>query len=188
MVSKVLTKLIDKAIVPAILLLATRIVSIVLVSKYLKLSFNISSSGFVFESSADYIKVNSYSALVMVGMLIIGLLYILIKSLVFHDSHIKPNVTSKLFSLNVHSLIQGSFDLYTQGAIWLSYSYLLLIVNGIMTLSKLMYPQVFFITLGSTVLTTVLFVFDVEEEIKIKSEDKEYYDMDKEYLSEREME
>ena len=55
MVSKVLTKLIDKAIVPAVLLLATRIVSIVAVSKYLKLSFDISMSGFIFENSADYI-------------------------------------------------------------------------------------------------------------------------------------
>ena len=188
MVSKVLTKLIDKAIVPAVLLLATRIVSIVVVSKHLKLSFDISMSGFVFESSTDYIKVNSYSALIMVGVLILGLLYILLKSLAFHDSHIKPNVTSKLFSLNVHSLIQGSFDLYTQGAIWLSYSYLLLIVNGIMTLSKIMYPLLFFITLGSTVLTTVLFVFDVEEEIKITTEDKETYGTDKEFLSERENE
>lgn len=186
MVSKVLTKLIDKAIVPAVLLLATRIVSIVIVSRYLRLEFELSKTGFVFRTIEDYVKVNSYSALVMVVVLIVGLFFVLIKSLAFHESHIKPSVTSKLFSLNIHSLIQNSFDLYTQGAIWLSYSYLLLIVNGIMTLSSLMYRWVFFITLGSTILTTVLFVFDIEEEIKISKENTEHYDMDNSYLQEKE--
>jgi hypothetical protein len=186
MVSKVLTKLIDKAIVPAVLLLTTRIVSIVIVSRYLNLEFEITKTGFVFGSIENYVKVNSYSALVMVAVLILGLLYVLIKSLAFHESHIKPSVTSKLFSLNIHSLIQNSFDLYTQGAIWLSYSYLLLIVNGIMTLSNLMYQWVFYITLGSTILTTVIFVFDVEEEIKVSKENNPNYDMDNSYLQEKE--
>lgn len=184
MVSKVLTKLIDKAIVPALLLLTTRVSSIILVSRYLKLEFDLENTGFVFGSIEDYVKVNSYSALVMVAILLVGLLYVLIKSIVFHESHIKPSVTSKLFSLNVHSLIQNSFELYTQGAIWLSYAYLLLIVNGIMTLSSLMYRWVFFITLGSTILTTVLFIFDIEEEIKISKESGNHYDIDNKYLQE----
>jgi len=186
MVSKVLTRLIDKAILPAILLLATRIISIVLVSKCLKLEFEVSTKGFVFGSMEDYVKVNSYSALVMIIILILGLLFILIKSLVFHESHIKPSVTSRLFSLKISSLIQSSFDLYTQGAIWLSYSYLLLLVNGVMTLSGLMYKWVFLITLAVTVVTTVLFIFDIEEEIKIGKENVEYYDKDDRYLQEKE--
>ncbi len=186
MFSKVLTKLIDRAIVPAFLLLGARLISIVLVSRYLKLDFELSKTGLVFGSVEDYVKVNSYSALVMVAVLILGLLFVLIKSIVFHESHIKPSVTSKLFSLNISSLIQNSFDLYTQGAIWLSYAYLLLIVSGIMTLSSLMYKWVFFITLGSTILATVLFVFDVEEEIKVSKENGEHFDMDNSYLQEKE--
>ncbi|MFZ2663845.1 MAG: hypothetical protein WAX66_00570 [Patescibacteria group bacterium] len=182
MISKVLVKLIDKAILPAILLLATRIISVVLVSKYFNSEFELSRSGFVFGSIEEYVRVNSYSALVMVVMLVIGLLFVLIKSLVFHESHIKPNITSKLFSLKMYSLIQNSFDLYTQGAIWLSYAYLLLIVNGVMTLSGVMYKWVFFITLGVTVVSTVLFALDVDEEIKIEKEDKGHYDVDSKYL------
>ena len=182
MMSKILTELIDKAIVPAVLLLASRVVSIILVSKYLGLNFEITKAGFIFESASDYIKVNSYSTLIMVALLMIGISYILIKSLFFHDSHIKPAVTSKLFSLNAQSLIQGSFELYTQGIVWLSYSYLLLLVSGIMALSNLMYDWVFYITFGSTLLATVLFVSDVEDEIKIKKENKEDYDADKSFL------
>ncbi len=182
--SKILTKLIDKAIVPAILLLASRIVSIVIVCKYLDINFKITKFGFIFESASDYTKVNSYSTLIMVGLLMIGISYVLIKSIFFHESHIKPSLTSKLFSLNAQSLIQGSINLYTQGAVWLSYAYLLLIVGGIMTLSNLMYRWVFYVILGVTILATILFISDIEDEIKIEKESKEDYDMDKSFLEE----
>lgn len=182
MLSKVLVKLIDKAIIPALLLLASRVVSIILVAKYLDISYKITRSGFIFQSSYDYTKVNSYSALVMVLVLFIGLSYVVTKSFLFHDSHIKPTVTSRLFSLKAQSLIQGSYEIYTQGAVWISYSYLLLIVSGIMTLSGLMFNWVFYIILGVTLLTTLLFVFDIEEEVKIKGNNKEEYDMDKSFI------
>ncbi len=182
MLSKVLTKLIDKAIVPAVLLLSSRIISIILVSKYLGINFRISKLGFIFESALDYTTVNSYSAILMTAMLVIGLFYVIAKSLFFHESHIKPTLTSRLFSLRAQSLIQSSFDIYTQGAVWLSYSYLLLIVSGIMTLSNLMFTWTFYIILGVTVLTTIFFIFDIEEEVKIKKEDKEEYDMDKSFI------
>ncbi|MBU0535172.1 MAG: hypothetical protein ABIJ82_02600 [Patescibacteria group bacterium] len=192
MLSKVLVKLIDRAIVPAILLLATRVVSIVLISRYLGLPVKISKSGFVFESYADFVKVNSYSTLAMIVILILGLIYILLKSLAFHDSHIKPSLSAKVFSLKIQHLIQGSFHLYSEAAIWLSYAYLLLLFSGIMLVSKLLYNWVFYMAAGVTLVSTILFILDVEEEIKIKGLDKgesEYeYDEDKELLCKEELE
>src|SRR5665648_364226 len=105
MLSKILVKLIDRAIVPAILLLATRIISIVLISRYLGLPVKIAKSGFVFESLTDFVKVNSYSTLVMTIVLVLGIVYILIKSLAFHDSHIKPSLSAKVFSFKSQHLI-----------------------------------------------------------------------------------
>jgi len=192
MLSKVLVKLIDRAIVPAILLLATRVVSIVLISRYLGLPVKILKSGFVFESYADFVKVNSYSTLAMTVVLVLGLIYILIKSLAFHDSHIKPSLSAKVFSLKIQHLIQSSFHLYSEAAIWLSYAYLLLLFSGIMLASKLLYNWVFYATAGVTLVSTILFILDVEEEIKIKGLDKgesEYeYDRDKELLYKEELE
>jgi hypothetical protein len=186
MLSKLLVKLIDRAIVPAVLLLATRVVSIVLISKYLGISVSISKSGFVFESFTDFVKVNSYSTLAMTAILILGLFYILLKSLAFHDSHIKPALSAKVFSLKVQHLIQGSFHLYAEAAIWLSYAYLLLLFSGIMFVSTLLYAWVFYIVAGITLVSTILFIFDLEEEMKIKNLDKsesDYeYDKDKELL------
>lgn len=118
----------------------------------------------------------------MTIMLVIGLGYVVVKSLFFHESHIKPSITARLFSIKAESLIQSSYEIYTQGALWLTYSYLLLIVSTIMSTSGLLYTWVFYIILGVTLLTTLIFIYDLEEEVKIKKEVKEEYDNDKKYL------
>jgi len=182
MTSKLLTKLIDKAIVPATLLLATRIVSVVLISSYLHFEFDVSLSGFVFRNHLEYVFVNSYSTLIMTVILALGLIYVLIKSYAFHDSHIKPATTAKLFELKMPSLIQSSFDIYSQAAIWIAYAYLLLIISGIMFLNDLVYPWIFYTVLVMTVITTVFFIFDIENEIKLSKEGKDEYDEDTEFL------
>lgn len=176
--SKILTKLIDKAIIPAVLLIASRIISIILVCKYLGIDFKITNRGIIIQDFYSYLKVNSYSVLFMTAMLVIGLLYVLIKSIFFHDSHIKPTTTAKLFSIKAESLIQNSYEIYTQGAVWLTYSYMLLAVSGIMAMSNLIYKWVFYIITGVTLLATLLLVFDVEEEIDIKKEKDVEYDKD----------
>lgn len=180
--SKILARLIDKAIVPAVLLVASRIISIILVSKYFGIDFKITNRGFIVPNSYDYIKVNSYSILIMTVMLVIGLFYVLIKSIFFHDSHIKPTITTKLFSIKAESLIQNSYEIYTQGAVWITYSYMLLAVSGIMAISNLMYIWVFYVITGVTLLATLLFVFDIEEEIKIKKDKNVEYDVDKSFI------
>lgn len=188
MFSKVLIKLIDRAIVPATLLLTMRIVSIVLISRYLGFTPEVSKSGFVFERPDDYLMVNSYSTLFMVGLLVLGIAYIIIKSFAFHESHIKPALSAKLFSLRLDSIIQGSFHLYSEGVIWLSYAYLLLIVSAIMLLSNFLYLWVFWVTLAATIGSTSLFIIDVDEEIRIKKAVGAEYDDDKNLLSQEGLE
>lgn len=180
--SNILAKLIDKAIVPAVLLIASRLISIILVSKYFGVAFKITNHGFIVQNSYDYVKVNSYSILFMTIMLVIGLSYVLIKSIFFHDSHIKPTITAKLFSIKAESLIQNSYEIYTQGAVWMSYAYMLLVVSGIMAIYNLMYKWVFYVITGVALVATLLFVFDIEEEIKIKKDKDVEYDMDKSFI------
>jgi hypothetical protein len=182
MLSKLLVKLIDKAVIPALLLLASRVVSIILVSKYLGIHLTLGNSGFVFHNQSDYIKVNSYSTLIMAGLLVVGLGYVVIKSLFFHESHIKPSITTRLFSLKAESLIQDSYEIYTQGAVWLTYAYLLLIISGVMALSGFMYAWVFYTIMGVSILTTLIFILDLEEEISIKKTSAEEYDIDTSFI------
>lgn len=182
MFSRILIKLVDEAIFPAILLLTTRLISMFLVSKYLSTDFEIKSTGIFFAGVADYVKVNSYSTLFMALALTAGLIFIVLKSFVFHDSHITPGLSAKLHALRVPSLIQSSLDIYSAGTIWLSYLYLLLAVSAVMTLFGILYSWVFFTILITTILVTVFFIMDVEHEVKINKNKEAEYDMDSKYL------
>lgn len=176
MFSKILLKLVDESIVPAIFLLVTRLVSVVLVAKYFSIPFEVGASGFIFHTAQEYVIINTYSTFYMMVALAVGLLYVLSKSLLFHETHIRPHLSAKLFSVRLHGLIQSTFDLYTQGSIWLSYCYLMLIVSGFMSLFKLVLPWVFYVSTALCVVTTLLFVLDVEEEFKVSKKRGATYD------------
>jgi len=165
MFSKILVKLVDEAIVPALYLVTARIVSLVLISHAFGITVSVGRSGLVYASSADYVLANSYSLLFMVVSVGVGLLHIVIKSVVFHDTHIVPPLAAKLHSLKMHHLIQSSYHLYTQGLVWLAYLYFLAIGAGIMSLFGLVYMWLSFATLGIAVLFTYVFILDVEREL-----------------------
>lgn len=165
MFSKLLVKLIDEAIVPAIFLITVRIVSLVLISKLFNIPIAFGSSGFMYDSQADYILVNSYSMLYMVLALCLGLLRTVVKSVVFHDTHVSPVTAAKLHSYKVQHLIQDSFHLYTQGLVWLVYLYFLTIGAGLMSLFGMLYVWIAWVSLGLAVLFTYIFILDAEREI-----------------------
>jgi TRAP-type C4-dicarboxylate transport system permease small subunit len=169
MFSKVLIKLVDQAIIPAILLLVSRVGSVLFFARYFGVPMSVDQTGFVFENEIDYILVNSYSVLLMVAILMLGVTYVLTKSLVLHDTHITPSLTAKLFSLRLSTFIQSSFDLYSQGTVWLSYSFLMLFVSAGMAFFGIIYSWVFYVSLIFTIVSTVLFILDVENEMEIKS-------------------
>lgn len=180
MFSKILVKLIDQAIIPALVLLTTRIVSVTLLSNYLGIPFQFSGRGFIFDDQTQYLKVNSYSLLVMVIVLSLGLLFFLLKAYIFHESHITPKMTATLFSIRLPSLIQSSYEVYTKGAIWISYSFLMLMVTGALSLYGYCYAWVFYTSLGVSILSLLLFIFDVENEMKLGKQDG--FDEDVTYL------
>ena len=74
-------------------------------------------------------------------------------------------MTAKLFSLRISSLIQTSFDVYSQGVVWLSYLYLIMMVSGILALFGLIYLWVFYSSAVLAVISTILLIFDVENEL-----------------------
>ena len=151
MFSKLLIRLVDQAIVPAALLIAVRVISIFLFVRYFGLYGSLNQPGFVISETPGatttsptlYVLINTYSTLAMIVVLSIALLYILAKSFIFHDSHITPYLTARMFSLNLSTFIQNSFEVYSQGIIWVSYLYLLIMVSGLMALFGLIQTWVF---------------------------------------------
>jgi hypothetical protein len=114
----------------------------------------------------------------MVMVLAIGLFYIILKSMAFHDSHISPKLSARLFSLRLPAFIQNSFELFSQGVVWLSYLFLLMLVSGIMALFDLMYSWVFYFSFVLSVVATSLIVLDVEREVRHSSENDNASDED----------
>lgn len=166
MFSKILIKLIDQSITPAILLISTRIISVVLLSKSKGIPFNLDHTGFTFSSYNDYYFLNSYSTLVMLVVLTLGLSYILIKAWIFHDTHITPRVTANVFSVKLSGLIQSSFDVYTQGSIWLSYLFFLTLASAFMAYVGIIYVWVAYTSSALFLIMLIAFILDIENEVK----------------------
>ena len=165
MFSKILIKLIDEAVTPALILVAARILSVFFVSNYFDIEFTIGPTGFIFRNTEQYRFINTYSMFILLLVLAVGLGYIILKAYLFHETHIKPGKTAKLYSLKLSSFIQSSFDLYSQGAIWLSYTYLLLFSLFVMALFQLVYLWVLVVAFAVVIAGTVLLVLDVEREM-----------------------
>ncbi len=185
MFSKILIKLIDQAIVPALLLVAVRMISVVLISNQLGIPYVVGPAGLTFNNPQHYLTINSYSILSIFVTLTIGLSYVLIKTFVFHNSHVDPQTTATIFSLRLSHFIQNSFDLYSQGVIWISYLYLMLLMSGVMALFGLLFPWVFYTGLVLGVITTIMFVIDVEREINLNAMEEDsfdYYEDDEDVL------
>ena len=178
MISRTLVRLIDQAIVPAIILLATRLASVILISYIYEIKLVLTNQGFVFENESHYLLVNSYSSLAMIIVLGVGLLYILLKAFIFHDTHVTPSLTTKLFHYKLTTLIQSSFELYSQGVIWLAYLYLISIVSGILAMFGLIYGWISVVGLLMSILGTVVLVFDVENEIELRRAEGEELEYD----------
>ena len=168
MFSRILTKLVDEAIVPAITLLVVRVGAAAITAQYFGFTFTAGPTGFVYQDPEHFYIVNSYSVLAMIVALTLGLFYVLIKAHHFHASHVSPKFTAHLYSLKLNSFIQTSFDLYSQGAIWLSYTYLMMISSVLMAWFGLIMPWVAWTAALLTLVSTYFFVVDVEKEIAMK--------------------
>jgi len=175
MFSRILIKLIDQAIVPAVLLIAVRVVSVLAIANYLQLKITLSGNGFSITDQINsssvtpetYVVINSYSTLSIVVTMAVILFFIITKSLVLHDSHIKPGLAAKMFSLKLSHFIQNSFQIYSQALVWMAYLYMLGAVSVVMALNGTLYAWVFFVTLSLAIISTAVFIIDVEYEINM---------------------
>ena len=165
MFAKTLIKLIDYAILPAFLIIGAKIVSIVFLTNYFGVDFVIDRMQITIQNSVEFIAINSYSSLIMFFTIIAGLIWVTIKAHIFHDTHITPAFSAKLFSMNMEDLIHTSETIFAQAFIWLSYAWIATIIFGIHAYYNLMYTWIFWLALSVTVFATGALALDIEREI-----------------------
>lgn len=167
MFAKTLIKLIDYAIFPAFLIIAAKVVSIVFLTKYFGIDYSIDGMRMVFQNSVDFIAVSSYSSAVMFFTVIAGLGWVTIKAHLFHDTHISPSFSTKLFSMNMEDLIHTTETIFAQAFIWLSYAWISTMIFGIYAYYGFVYWWVFWLALSVTVFATGALALDIEREIAV---------------------
>lgn len=177
MINKSLIKLIDEAIIPAILLIIAKMLGILAATYFLNLSFTVEPfkvffvlPAVVFKTAQDYQIAENYSNLAVYATAAIGTLAVLIRAHFFHSSHIKPSFHAKLENLNLAGLVMPTYHLYHQAAIWLIYMWLaaaFLIISAFIKVTNPIVAVVAFIVSANF---TWIFLSDLEYEIKISKD------------------
>lgn len=175
MFSKILLKLIEESIIPAFGFLFLKVSVTLYLANSLGYKADIYNLFSLQVSREHFIIINSYILLLFSLFCFLGIVYSLIKSLYFHRSHIHPRITLGLYNLRANFLIQDSFHLFSQGLIWLIFSYIGLIISSFLFYLNLINGYVVILNLILTPIATYFFILDIENELEQNDEDEEVY-------------
>lgn len=174
MISKSLIKLIDEAILPALLLILVKGIGLFATVVFFNLPFTLEYRSifgilpsFRFATLQAYITAENYSNLAMFAAVAAGAIIVILKAHFLHESHIHPKLHARLISLNLERLAQSSYHLYHQAAIWIIFLWL---TCGFLTLSsiaKITYPQITIAAFLVAANLSWVFALDVEKEIEL---------------------
>lgn len=169
MASKILLRLIDEAILPAVLVVFVKLVSLAALVRTFNYSWSLDTTAafpaLEIESHAALVTVNSYSNLAVFAAVAIGLVWILAKAYHFHDTHVAPTTTLKLLSWNLTGLLSNSYEVYHQAVVWLSYLWVVFLLMLVHTAVGLQYTWLTAAVFAASLFLTWLFIHDVEREI-----------------------
>jgi len=171
MASRVLLRLIDEAIIPAIIIFMSKLFAVVFLIQWLgaRWEFNTLSffPGVTFQDSATLIFVNSYSSLFMFIVVFLGLGWVLTKAHHFHDTHISPGFVLQLLSWNLTNVISSTHELFHQGVVWFSYLWLTTLLIGFHVVVGSTFLWVFVVALIGSLFPTWILISDVEREVTV---------------------
>lgn len=169
MVSRILLRLIEETIVPVFTMVTVKVVSLWFVSwiggYHFEVSFLQGAPLLIFENANAAQVVHSYSNLLTICMLVLGLLLIIAQAYLLHDTHIKPATTLWLMRKNLTHLIATSVHVYHKALVWLSYVWLFSLFLIYQSAMGLSYGWVAAVGCFSAVILTWVFIADFEREV-----------------------
>jgi hypothetical protein len=178
MFSKTLIKLIDYSIFPAVLIVAAKVIGIVFFINYFGVEYKIDSMRLVL-TRGDYYAVSTYSSIFAFAAILSGLIWVTVKAHVFHDTHISPSFSAKLYSMNLQDMVHSTDVIYTQSFIWLSYAWLAACMFFVHASFGVSAWWIFYTAVFVCSVVTAFLVFDIEKEAKNSADyDDEELDID----------
>ena len=171
--SKSLIKLIDAALIPAAVMICGKVAGLWFANSVFNLDWGIVSDPnnffsvrIVYGTLAEQITATTYSNLLMYIFVFVGFLFILIRALYFHSTHITPRMLAKLATNNLLNLISDSFEIYHKASVWLIILWLANFALLINVFSGKAYTWTGAVSFVCSVLTTVVLLRDVSKEIE----------------------
>ena len=165
MLSKTLIKLIDYSVFPAVIVVAVKVLSAIVLLNKFQVGYEATGLTIVFKNAEAFVAVNTYSSLIMFLAVLTGLSWVVLKAHVFHDTHITPVLSAKLVELDLEELVNDTKTIFSQAFIWLTYAWLSTVIIGIQAFYSMSYAWVFYFSLLASVLATSLLAYDVEREL-----------------------
>ena len=171
--SKSLIKLIDSSLLPAALMILGKVAGIYIVAKFFNLEWALQNSTDSFFSlrpvfaEKDIVTVSSYSDLIMLLFVILGLSFSIFRAIYLHSSHVDPRIVAKLATNNLLDLIKDSFDVYHEAAMWLVFSWISVVLISLNVLLERTYVWVSLVGLISVIGFSLILLRDVGKEVEI---------------------
>ncbi len=171
-----LLKLFDEAVLPAFLVVGTKIISFLLVAIFLGLKLPLFSdlpsilflTKWVSEDYEKFVQVSSVSSMFTFLVLLIFFGWVIIKAHHFHDSHISPRYHQKLVKNGWEHLVESSQEIYHQALVWFTLTWLFFFYVIVSTYAGLTAWWVPLIGTAVVFSLTMMMVEDVINEVKIK--------------------
>jgi len=174
MVHKSVAALIDEAVLPAVLIVAAKILGVILANFWFAHSWTLESGSFFgvlpsvsYFSLDEFLLVNSISNCLMFATITAGTALVIIRAHFFHASHIPPRLHSRLLRLRLSGLVGDTFKIYHQATIWLIFLWLatvLLIPQAIIGTS---WPILAIVAFLVTVNFSWFLAADIQKEVQI---------------------
>jgi len=118
--SKSLIRLVDEAILPAFLIVGSKIIAIAAITDILSLRYYYQNLFTLYYTTpVDSMVVSTWSDIVIYAVMLFGVIVILVKLLYFTEGKTNPAVVLKLAKANKLGFIQASVDLYHSLFIWM---------------------------------------------------------------------
>lgn len=165
--SALILKLIDEAILPAVLVFSAKVASLILLARFLKLDWYLKDNALVFSRLPDFVLANDLSNLFVLLVIFLGTAVVLIRLYHFHESHITPGFLARLLESDWEILVSSSFDLFHQALVWLTLAALFVLALLTQFFVGVGSFGLFFLGLALLIFLVVTTLLDLEREIKI---------------------
>lgn len=162
-----LIKLIDAALIPAALMVGSKLVGVVGLISSLGLEWQVKDLTGTFlvarpaVSLTKLAEVSSYSDLFLLIVMSGATLVVIYRAIYLRSDRLPPRLLARIAERNLLNLVSGSFDIFYQGSIWTVFSWATTVTILINTLGGKTYAGIAIAALVISLSFTVLLLRDV---------------------------